>query len=651
MKFFKFAVLALVFPFCMLLAQTDYRAEAATIKEKFAQAIKLYVDGNNSEARKVTQEAYFGHFENLEAGIRINLSQKKSYAMEKQFGDIRKAIKDEKPLAEIQAMIDNLNREIDEVLPVIESGHRLVAEYQDGGDGSTAPGSDGNSAPSGSGENAATSGATSPWMSVYTEFKTELDNAKAAFDKKDASALKAALNRAKFDIYRNERLEEAVRKYVSSQTDQSIQQIIGNLLREDADTDKSKFDEAINALDNLALKAVNDLPQESYSIAPQTALAQSDTSEDEGKDFTPIVQNIKDKMAKVLQLYESGKVDDAIDESGNIYFDEYEESGMENIVGAKNTQLKLDTEASFNKISALMRAGASKEQIVAAQNKLFDQLTQSLELTKKSSNWDLFLYAFIIILREGFEALIIVAAVIALLIKSGNSKHLNIVYSALGVAVVLSIATAYGLNYIFGSENAGQTREVMEGAVMLIAVVLLFYVGFWLLSNASSKKWSAYIQGQISNSLSSGDSKMLWWTVFLAVYREGAETVLFYLALLFDAKSPAATSMVAAGFVAGLAALIIVYIVIKKFSLKIAIKPFFIATSVIIFYMSVVFVGKGVMELVEGKVFVPTVIDGLPTITWIGFYPYVQSLVPQAVMIVLLIAGILILKNKQKNNS
>ena len=643
MKFFKFAILALIFPFCMLLAQTDYRAEAAAIKEKFAQAVKFYVDGNNSEARKITQEAYFGHFENLEAGIRINLSQKKSYDMEKQFGDIRKAIKAEKPLNEIQAMIDNLNREIDEVLPVIESGHRLVAEYQDGGDGST-------SVPA-SGGNSAASGTTSPWMSVYTEFKTELDNAKAAFDKKDTAALKAALNRAKFDIYRNERLEEAVRKYVSSQTDQSIQQIIGNLLREDADTDKSKFDEAINALDNLALKAVNDLPQESYSIAPQTALAQSDTSEDEGKDFTPIVQNIKDKMAKVLQLYESGKVDDAIDESGNIYFDEYEESGMENIVGAKNTQLKLDTEASFNKISALMRAGASKEQIVAAQNKLFDQLTQSIELTKKSSNWDLFLYAFIIILREGFEALIIVAAVIALLIKSGNSKHLNIVYSALGVAVVLSIATAYGLNYIFGSENAGQTREVMEGAVMLIAVVLLFYVGFWLLSNASSKKWSAYIQGQISNSLSSGDSKMLWWTVFLAVYREGAETVLFYLALLFDAKSPAATSMVAVGFVAGLAALIIVYIVIKKFSLKIAIKPFFIATSVIIFYMSVVFVGKGVMELVEGKVFVPTVIDGLPTITWIGFYPYVQSLVPQAVMIVLLIAGILILKNKQKNNS
>ena len=639
MKFFKFAVLALIFPLAMLFADTDYRAEAATIKEKFAQAIKLYVDGNNSEARKITQEAYFGHFENLEAGIRINLGQKKSYDMEKQFGDIRKAIKAEKPLNEIQAMIDNLNREIDEVLPAIESGHRLVAEYQDGGDGST-------SAPT-SGGNSAASGTTSPWMSVYTEFKTELDNAKAAFDKKDTAALKAALNRAKFDIYRNERLEEAVRKYVSSQTDQSIQQIIGNLLREDADTDKSKFDEAINALDNLALKAVNDLPQESYSIAPQTALAQSDTSEDEGKDFTPIVQNIKDKMAKVLQLYESGKVDDAIDESGNIYFDEYEESGMENIVGAKDTQLKLDTEASFNKISALMRAGASKEQIVAAQNILFDQLTQSLELTKKSSNWDLFLYALTIILREGFEALIIVAAVIALLIKSGNSKHLNIVYSALGVAVVLSIATAYGLNHIFGSENAGQTREVMEGAVMLIAVVLLFYVGFWLLSNESYKKWTAYIQGQISSSLSSGDSKMLWWTVFLAVFREGAETVLFYQALIFDAKDSAGYSMIALGFVVGLVVLLVTYYVFKIFAIKIPIKPFFLVTSAIIFYMSIVFVGKGLMEFVEGKIFVPTKIEGFPTIEWLGIYPYYESWVPQAIMIAALIIGVIIMKNKQ----
>ena len=197
---------------------------------------------------------------------------------------------------------------------------------------------------------------------------------------------------------------------------------------------------------------------------------------------------------------------------------------------------------------------------------------------------------------------------------------------------------------------AAQSREILEGVVMLIAVFLLFYVGFWLLSNAGAKKWSSYIQGQVEGSLSSGDSKTLWWTVFLAVYREGAETVLFYTALVLDAKSSSALSMVALGFVVGLVMLLVVYFVIKFFSLKIAIKPFFLITSAIIFYMSIVFVGKGIMELVEGKLFVPKIIEGFPTITWLGVYPYYESLIPQALMILALVVGIFIMKKIQKTN-
>ena len=109
--------------------------------------------------------------------------------------------------------------------------------------------------------------------------------------------------------------------------------------------------------------------------------------------------------------------------------------------------------------------------------------------------------------------------------------------------------------------------------------------------------------------------------------------------------------MVASGFIVGILALIVVYYVIKIFSLKIAIKPFFIITSAIIFYMSIVFTGKGVMELVEGKVFVPKIIEGFPTFTWFGIYPYYESLIPQAVMILALISGIFIMKkNSTKFN-
>ena len=229
----------------------------------------------------------------------------------------------------------------------------------------------------------------------------------------------------------------------------------------------------------------------------------------------------------------------------------------------------------------------------------------------------------------------------------------KVVYSSVGVAVILSFVMAWIMNVIFG-EAAGQKRELMEGITMLVAVGLLFYVGFWLLSNAGAKKWNDYIKSHVSESISSGSSTMLWWTVFLAVFREGAETVLFYQALIFDAKDSAGYSMIAAGFVVGLIVLLIVYFLFKIFAIKIPIKPFFIFTSAIIFYMSIVFVGKGVGELVEGKIFIPTIIKGLNfpdwMRDWLGLMPYYESLVPQIIMVLALIIGIVIMKSKQNKN-
>ena len=135
------------------------------------------------------------------------------------------------------------------------------------------------------------------------------------------------------------------------------------------------------------------------------------------------------------------------------------------------------------------------------------------------------------------------------------------------------------------------------------------------------------------------------------MFREGAETVLFYQSLIFDAKDSSGYSAIGAGFVIGLVILLVVYFVFKKFSIKIPIKPFFIFTSAIIFYMSIVFVGKGVMELVEGKIFVPTIINGLEFPQWMGDWfglkPYYESLIPQILMITALVVGIVIMKRKQ----
>ena len=161
-------IILAIFFFTQFSYGDDYTKEAKEIQKKFIEVIELYKNGKNTEAVQLTQEAYFGHFEFLEAGIRINLGQKKSYAMEKQFGDIRKAIKNQKPIEEIQAIIDNLNNEITEILPTIQSGHKLVAQKSDDTDLNDIS------------EKSQTS--QNPWLNVYENIKNELQNANGSND-------------------------------------------------------------------------------------------------------------------------------------------------------------------------------------------------------------------------------------------------------------------------------------------------------------------------------------------------------------------------------------------------------------------------------------------------------------------------------------
>lgn len=649
-KFLKF-ILALFIPFMLNAADSDYDSEIQSIKDSFVSIIQQYKDGKIDEAKTATQNAYFGHFENIEAAIRVNLGQKKAYSMESKFGKIRKAIIAKKPVEEIQAIMDELNKEMDEVLPIINTGHKLVGEYSDPKNADVSETSSEASAASQTTAQPAGGMAIEPhWQVVYNDIKTALEAAVTAYEKGDKDAAKQQINnKAKFELYRNTKLEEAIRRFISGGQgiDGDIQKRMGSAIIAinndiSADVLKSNLEE----LDALIYENVAKLPMDSGSLATNVVLPDS-AEDDAATDFAPVVANIKAKIAEAIKTYAAKDVAKAMSDAQDVYFDEFEASGMENKVGAIDVGLKTKIEGNFGEVVALMKAGVSVERLQQAADNLGANLDAALEKTSGSSSpWALFVYALTIILREGFEALIIVAAVVAYLLKTGNEKRMSIVYSSLGVAVVLSFVMAWVMNLIFAGA-AGQKREVMEGAVMLIAVGLLFYVGFWLLSNAGAKKWSKYIQSHVSESISAGSAKALWWTVFLAVFREGAETVLFYQALIFDAKDSAGYSMIALGFVVGLIVLLVTYYVFKIFAIKIPIKPFFLVTSAIIFYMSIVFVGKGLMEFVEGKIFVPTKIEGFPTIEWLGIYPYYESLVPQAIMIAALIIGVIIMKNKQ----
>ena len=644
-KFFKFMLIMLL-PIWLVAKNDDYTQVAAQIKESLQKVITEYRAGNVEQAVSDTQNAYFGLFEDVEAGIRINLGQKKAYSMEKQFGEIRKAIKAGEAPDDVQKRIDQINSEIAEVLPVILKGHRLVGEYSDSPAQAAATDYD-------------TSKFVPEWKVAFTNLSADIDKAIASYESDKQDDAKSAIQDAKFTDYRNTQLEIAIRQYIENgkSIDADIQRKMGEAISGITNgISKDDFKTKLDEIKKLSYEAISKLPADTAKLAKvDMSDVEAASEEDSGADYAKVVQNINDKIQAAITLYKNGDAKKAMGDIQDIYFDEFEGSGMENKVGAIDVNLKTAIEATFGNLVALMKSGADEKTLEESASKMSSQLAAALEKTSGSSSpWTLFIWALTIILREGFEALIIVAAVVAYLVKTGNAKSMGkVVYSSVGVAVILSFVMAWIMNVIFG-EAAGQKRELMEGITMLVAVGLLFYVGFWLLSNAGAKKWNDYIKSHLSESISSGSSTMLWWTVFLAVFREGAETVLFYQALIFDAKDSAGYSMIAAGFVVGLIVLLIVYFLFKIFAIKIPIKPFFIFTSAIIFYMSIVFVGKGVGELVEGKIFIPTIIKGLNfpdwMRDWLGLMPYYESLVPQIIMVLALIIGIVIMKSKQNKN-
>jgi high-affinity iron transporter len=178
-------------------------------------------------------------------------------------------------------------------------------------------------------------------------------------------------------------------------------------------------------------------------------------------------------------------------------------------------------------------------------------------------------------------------------------------------------------------------REAMEGVTMLVATGVLFYVSYWLLSKIEVAKWNAFVKGRMQDALSTGSSFALASVAFLAVYREGFETILFYKALLTSDGGSAAP--VAAGLLAGAVALIVVYMAINRFGVKIPLRPFFAVTSAMLYYMAFVFAGKGIADLQEAGLIRMTVLEWAPRVPVLGIYPTAQSLALQGLLVALVL--------------
>ena len=248
-----------------------------------------------------------------------------------------------------------------------------------------------------------------------------------------------------------------------------------------------------------------------------------------------------------------------------------------------------------------------------------------------------FVSAFVILLREGLEAILVVAALAAFLIKTERRDALPYLHAGWGGALVLGVATWVAAAYFI--DFSGASREITEGVAALVAMAVLFYVGFWMHSKTSALQWKRFIDGSVQKALSTGTLWGLAGLSFIAVYREVFETILFYQALWAQADGPA-QGMLLSGFGVGAVVLAVLGWLILRYSRRLPLRQFFSVTSIFMFVLAVVFAGKGIAALQEaGKLPIDPV--NFPRIDLLGIYPNVQGLAVQAGLV--LLAALLLL--------
>ena len=354
-------------------------------------------------------------------------------------------------------------------------------------------------------------------------------------------------------------------------------------------------------------------------------LAAIESSEDIGL-AEQVVNEVREVLDRSLVTYKTGQVENAAELAFDAYL-AYEK--IESNLITKDRDLGVNLESAFSRYRGEIKRNAPLEQVESLHKEINLNLLKGLELLKNEVGFTgMFFQSFSIIVREGFEAILIIAALIAFLVKSRNQARVKSIHIGVVVGILASFATAYIIHEVLHLSMASQ--EVLEGWIMLIAVAVLFSVSYWLVSKIDNKRWQEYINKQMRGALSKGNTFTLGAVAFISVYREGFETVLFYKALFLYAGD--STGGIIPGFLAGCVVLALIFYLINTLGMRIPIKWFFGFTSVLLYYMAFTFMGKGIHELQMGEQISMTSADILPSLSWLGMYPTWETFIGQAVL-------------------
>lgn len=381
------------------------------------------------------------------------------------------------------------------------------------------------------------------------------------------------------------------------------------------------------------------------------SLADGLDSGSEVGDPAELLRTLGRGFERVIRLAEQDAPDDAASELTTVYMTDFEP--IERYLLGRSPQSIRPLEIRFNKIRGEISGGLKGEPLAGRLDGLHASvrdLLATLEARPAGTFGTAFFESLITIVREGVEVILVLAMLIALVAKAAQptsgetstsldsgqaarSGAMRAIWLGVGLAVAASLATAAALNLLVASVQ-GRAREIIEGIVMLVASGVLFYVSYWLVSQAEARRWMDFLKQHARRGLEWGGGGTLAITAFLAVYREGAETALMYQALLGSQGTtrPGVLGL-AAGFLLGLVILAGIAAAVRATSVRLPIRAFFQISGFCLFALAVVFAGNAVFALQNAGILITTPLawlgSGLPLA---GLYPNVQVVSVQGLL-------------------
>jgi len=491
-----------------------------------------------------------------------------------------------------------------------------------------------------------------------------------AFSEKDKDARLAALTELSKALTTLEKAENPVdEKKERKQFMTTITPALTNLEKAINSGNLDKINEqykTFNSFWNLKEKPVREFDMGAYGqIETQMSFIRMELANDEPnveslKDtFKTLKQSITDfgdnkKVGAVKKGYTLQTLVDLIDDAtGSIDDAEYEKASasvkkfittwpnVESDISTRNGSLYTSIESDMPIIASNLLKDASDKDKLKKQLTDFKKEIQLLQDDDGYTFWD----SALILLREGLEAILIIMALVAFLKKSEQTHMTKYIYYGAAGGIGVSAVMAIFMSVFFNSDSMNSSRELIEGYVGLIAAAMMIGVGVWLHSKSNIKAWNAYIAKQMNHAMSRGSVWAMALISFLSVFREGAETLIFYAGIAPKME----TSQFALGIVIAIVILAIVAFLIVKVSARIPIHRFFAVATILIYLLAFKIIGVSTHKLqLMGDI--PTnVVDNLPVIASIGFYPTVETIIGQGILVVLIIATIIWKRRNEKN--